>query len=122
MLMYKGFIGQIDYDLHTSKLVGEVVNALDLLEFDGESVIELKQNFEKTIDDYLQFQTLEGDGMPIPFIGNFTVCLPTDKQKLVIEEAHRSGQSVSHWLNTIVNRQLSQYFSHVNSTKSRLKR
>ncbi|MGX5174056.1 hypothetical protein ACUR5C_08550 [Aliikangiella sp. IMCC44653] len=121
MLMYKGFIGQIDYDLHTQKLVGEVINALDLLEFDGESCVELKLNFEKTVDDYLKLQAEEGERPAIPFVGNFTVCLPSDKQKLVIEEAHKKGQSVSHWLNYLVNRQLSQYFHQSQSVNSGIK-
>jgi predicted HicB family RNase H-like nuclease len=110
MLIYRGFIGQIDYDDETKKLVGEVVNSIDLLEFCGETAAEIKANFQDCIDEYMIFQNEYVGDNPIPFIGNFTISLTTDKQNKVIQAAQRNGQSVSHWLNRQVDSHLSQYF------------
>ncbi len=110
MLVYKGFIGQIDFDSESNKLVGEVVNAVDLLEFEGQSASEIKQNFQDCVDDYLRMQREVEGTRATPFVGNFTVCLSTDKQDKVIKEAHLHGQSVSHWLNEKIDNYLNRYF------------
>ena len=113
MLIYKGFIGQIDYDDETKKLVGEVVNSIDLLEFEGVSAAEIKANFRLCVDEYLSFQKEYADNKAIPFIGNFSICLTTDKQKKVIRAAQNEGESVSQWLNKRVDSDLSRYFSKI---------
>ena len=111
MLIYKGFIGQIDYDSETHRLVGEVVNSVDLIEFDGNSAQEIKANFQRCVDEYLDFQKEMIGVSPTPFVGNFTICLSTDKQDKVIKAAQSQGESVSHWLNRRVDSYLSQYFA-----------
>jgi predicted HicB family RNase H-like nuclease len=110
MLVYKGFIAQVDYDNISQGFIGEVVNAVDVLEFCGNTADEIKVNFQDCIDDYLAFQKQELGITQAPFIGNFTVCLETDKQKKVIKAAQQEGQSVSHWLNQHINEYLSEYF------------
>ncbi|WP_444998532.1 hypothetical protein [Aliikangiella sp. IMCC44359] len=113
MLIYKGFIGQIDFENTSGKLVGEVVNSVDLLEFDGYSADEIKSNFHRCIDEYMVVQKELTGSHPTPFVGNFTVCLSTDKQTKIIQAAHNKGQSVSHWLNQRVNNHLKQYFKDI---------
>jgi predicted HicB family RNase H-like nuclease len=111
MLVYRGFIGQIDYDDGAKQLVGEVVNSIDLIEFSGESATDIKVNFQKCIDEYLTFHNEYVGENPVPFVGNFTVCLTTEKQNKVILAAQKKGQSVNHWLNQQVDSHLSQYFN-----------
>ena len=113
MLIYRGFIGQIDYDDENKTLVGEVVNSTDLIEFSGNSAGDIKQNFQSCIDEYLSFQKEYAHNNPIPFIGNFTICLTTDKQDKVIKAAQENGQSISHWLNQRVDSHLSRYFAKI---------
>ncbi len=112
MLVYKGFIGQVDYDNVAQALVGEVVNAVDVLEFSGKTADEIKINFQACVDDYLAFHKEETGVNPTPFIGNFMVCLATDKQRKVIKAAQKEGQSISHWLNQHVNDYLADYFKN----------
>ncbi|TQV77447.1 hypothetical protein FLL45_05750 [Aliikangiella marina] len=111
MLIYKGFIGQIDYDAASNKLVGEVVNSVDLLEFSGTSAAEIHDDFHQVIDEYLVMQQQMAGVKPVPFVGNFTVCLSTEKQNKVIKAARKNGQSVSHWLNEKIDSHLNEYFA-----------
>lgn len=110
MLLYKGFIGQIDYDNNANLLVGEIVNSVDVLEFSGKTADEIKTNFQSCVDDYLAFQVEEVGTNPTPFIGHFTLCLAPDKQKKVIRAAKNEGQTIAHWLNQRVNDYLSKFF------------
>lgn len=114
MLFHKGFIGQIDFDSGSSKLVGEVVNSIDIIEFYGETALEIKQDFEKNVDDYINFHKIEIGVKPIPFVGNFTICLSTNNQSNVIKESQGKGVSISHWLNQQVDAYLNQYFKAQN--------
>lgn len=114
MLIYRGFIGQIDYDNERQLLVGEVINSYDVLEFHGASAVEIKQDFQSRIDEYLSFQKNQIGLTPVPFVANFTICLATDKQNKVIEAAHSQGQSVNHWLNQQVDSHLTHYFNGYN--------
>ncbi|MET1255582.1 hypothetical protein [Aliikangiella maris] len=113
MLIYKGFIGQIEYDNETGKLVGEVINCIDVLEFEGVSADEIKAGFKQCIEDYIACQKELTGVYPTPFVGNFTVCLSTDKQNKIIKAAHAKGQSVSHWLNQRIERHLTSYFKDI---------
>jgi len=113
MLIYKGFIGQIDYDAQNNKLIGEVINSIDILEFSGNSAEEIRDDFHRRVDDYLMMQKQLVGVNPIPFVGNFTICLSTDKQGKVIKAARQNGQSVSHWLNEKIDSHLNEYFANI---------
>jgi len=113
MLFYKGFVGQIDFNSESQKLVGEVVNSIDLIEFEGLTAQELKHDFQLKIDEYLDFQKEVAGQFPIPFVGNFTICLTTEKQNQVIKAAQAQGQSVTHWLNQRIDNHLSRYFKKI---------
>ena len=110
MLIYKGFIGQIDYDIKSNQIVGEVVNASDLLEFSGANAQEVSENFRRIVDEYYAMQKELSGQRPTPVTGNFTVCLTTEKQRRVISAARKNGQSVIGWLNHTIDSQLENYF------------
>lgn len=113
MLIYKGFIGQIDYDSEANLLVGEIVNSVDLLEFSGHDVNEIKASFHRCVDEYLILQKEDAGINATPFVGNFSVCLSTDKQSKVIQAAKKQGETVSHWLNKNINSHLNQLFKDI---------
>jgi predicted HicB family RNase H-like nuclease len=110
MLLHKGFIGKIEFDHHHSILRGEVLNAMDLLEFDGRSAEEIKQNFIKCVDDYCLLNNERNTKDSIPFIGNYSISLSADKQNCVMKAARESGSSMEIWLNRRINDHLGEYF------------
>jgi predicted HicB family RNase H-like nuclease len=111
MLLHKGFIGKIEFDHHRSILTGEVLNATDLLEFDGRSAEEIKKNFVKCIDDYCLLNRERNIRDSIPFIGNYSISLTADKQNNVMKAARESGSSMEIWLNRRINDHLGDYFN-----------
>ncbi|NVJ50780.1 MAG: hypothetical protein HWE13_16055 [Gammaproteobacteria bacterium] len=99
MLTYKGFVAQLDYQPETDRLIGEVVNAPDVILFDGVNLVELKLRFSEAIDDYL-LMTAANPHPPIaPFIGRYTVCLDPEDQQKIMNAAERESVGVTHWLN-----------------------
>jgi predicted HicB family RNase H-like nuclease len=55
MLDYRGYIGSIEIDLESGLLQGRVLDIRDVVTFQGATVAEAKQEFENSIDDYLDF-------------------------------------------------------------------
>jgi predicted HicB family RNase H-like nuclease len=59
-MKYKGYEAVIEYDKEDRLFFGRVINVKDIIVFDGLSVDELEQSFQKVIDDYLaDCQTLK---------------------------------------------------------------
>lgn len=111
MLLHKGFIGKIEYDDRRSILTGEVINARDLLEFDGDSAIDIKNNFVKCVEDYCELHAENQGTSSIPFIGNYNISLNSDKQNQVMRAAKREGASMEIWLNRRINQHLVEFFN-----------
>jgi len=110
MLLHKGFIGKIEYDDRRGILTGEVLNALDLLEFDGKTAEELKINFIKCVEDYCQLHFEHQGSNSIPFIGNYSISLNSDRQSQVMKAAKSEGSSMEIWLNRRINEHLGEFF------------
>lgn len=110
MLLHKGFIGKIEFDDRRLRLTGEVLNALDLLEFDGNSAEEIKQNFVKCVEDYCEMHKERRNQESIPFIGNYNISLTAEQQNRVMKAAKQAGSSMEIWLNRRISEHLGDFF------------
>jgi predicted HicB family RNase H-like nuclease len=110
MLLHKGFIGKIEFDDRRLLLTGEVLNALDLLEFDGKTAEEIKVNFIKCVEDYCEIHQQKNTQEFIPFIGNYNISLTAAQQKHVMKAAKQDGSSMETWLNRRINDHLGDFF------------
>jgi len=110
MLLHNGFIGKIEFDDHRLCLTGEVLNATDLLEFDGQTAEEIKRNFIKCVEDYCELHKYHNNQNSIPFIGSYNISLSKDKQEQVMKAAKKEGSSMEIWLNRRVNDHLGDFF------------
>jgi predicted RNase H-like HicB family nuclease len=54
-MKYKGYKGAVTLDEDVKIFYGEVVNARDVITFQGASLEECKQAFHNSVDDYLEF-------------------------------------------------------------------
>ena len=55
VMFYKGYQSKVELDEEAGVFHGEVINTRDVITFQGTSVEELKQAFEDSVDDYLEF-------------------------------------------------------------------
>lgn len=55
MMHYKGYVARIEFDDEANIFQGEVINIRDVITFQGKSVEELKQAFQDSVEDYLEF-------------------------------------------------------------------
>jgi predicted HicB family RNase H-like nuclease len=52
---YKGYLAQVKFDDEADIFHGEAINTRDIITFQGKSVDELRQAFEESVEDYLEF-------------------------------------------------------------------
>ena len=70
-MTYKGYQSKVELDEKAGVFHGEVINTRDVITFQGTSVEELKQAFEDSVDDYLEFCASRGKKYsPGPLVSN----------------------------------------------------
>ena len=69
MFVYKGYAGQVDVDVEADILFGRVLDINDVVTFQGKTVAEARQEFQNSVDDYLEFCAELGREPDRPFSG-----------------------------------------------------
>ncbi len=98
MMEYKGYLGQVEFDDEANIFHGEVVNIRDVITFQGQSVAELRQAFEDSIEDYLAFCLERGEQPEAPFSGRFTVQISPEEHRRIILAATKAGKRIDNWV------------------------
>ncbi|WP_293196785.1 MULTISPECIES: type II toxin-antitoxin system HicB family antitoxin [unclassified Microcoleus] len=55
MMTYKGYSANIEVDLEAEILFGRVLDINDIVTFQAQTIEEARQEFQNSIDDYLEF-------------------------------------------------------------------
>ena len=98
MMEYKEYLGKVEFDDEANIFHGEVVNIRDVITFEGQSVDELWQAFEDSIEDYFAFCAERGEQPEQPFSGRFTVRLSPEEHRRVILAAIKAGKQLDSWV------------------------
>ena len=94
----KGYRAIVELDAEAGVFHGEVINTRDVITFQGSSVEELKQAFEDSVDDYLEFCASRGEDPEKPFSGKFLVRVPPEVHRQIVAEARRQGKSLNAYI------------------------
>lgn len=78
---------------------GEVIGLRDVITFRGTSAKELKQEFKKSIDGYLEWCDELGQEPEKPFSGNIHLRLKPDLHAKLAKEAKFHGVSLNNYIN-----------------------
>jgi predicted HicB family RNase H-like nuclease len=97
MMEHKGYLGHTKFDDEANIFHGEVINIRDVITFQGQSVDELRQAFEDSVEDYLAFCAERGEEPEQPFSGRFTVHLSPEQHRQVVLAAEKSGKGIAVW-------------------------
>ena len=110
-MTYKGYEAVVELDEEANVFTGEVINTRDVITFQGNSVGELKQAFEDSVEDYLEFCASRGEEPEKPFSGNFVVRMQPALHRELALRARREGKS----LNSLVIECLEHSCEHVHA-------
>jgi len=92
---YKGYSAKVEFDEDANIFHGEVINLRDVVTFEGETVDQLRQAFQESIDDYLEFCGERGEDPEKPYSGKFVVRVEPELHKRLAIEARKRGVSIN---------------------------
>lgn len=103
-LKYKGFIGSIEAELEDNTLYGKVLG-LDkqtLITYEGQTLAELKEDFENAVDDYIQH--CKENNLPFhkSYSGSFNIRIPSELHAKIAMSAQEAGVSLNSYIQRIL--------------------
>lgn len=99
MLKYKGYTGHVQFDDEAMLFHGEVTGLRDVITFRGTTPKEIKEEFERSVDGYLNWCIELGQEPEHPFSGNIHLRLKPDLHAQLAVEAKNSGLSLNSYIN-----------------------
>lgn len=80
-MVYKGYIGNVEYDSDAKIFHGEIINTKDEITFQGLSVEEIENAFKESIDDYTEWCLSDGISPEKSYSGKFNLRLSPELHK-----------------------------------------
>ncbi len=107
-LRYKGYIGSIEVSEEDNCLYGKVLDLPGdtLISYEGETVSELKKDFQGAVDDYLVLCEQEGREPHKSYSGALNVRLTPDIHSRVAALAKQAGISINAFIRKAVENQI----------------
>ncbi|MDZ7579399.1 MAG: type II toxin-antitoxin system HicB family antitoxin [Deltaproteobacteria bacterium] len=92
---YKGYSAKVEFDENANIFHGEIINLRDVITFEGETVDQLRQAFQDSVDDYLEFCAERDEDPEKPYSGKFVVRVEPELHKRLAIEARKRGVSIN---------------------------
>ncbi|MBU2776263.1 type II toxin-antitoxin system HicB family antitoxin, partial [Acidithiobacillus sp. CV18-2] len=83
-LEHKGYFGSVEYSADDDILHGRILNISDIVTYEGQSIVDLKENFTQAVEGYLRMCVELNQEPDRPASGRFLVRIPP--------ELHRDAQ------------------------------
>lgn len=111
MLIYKSYIGHVEFDDEAEIFYGEVINTRDVITFQGNTVAKLKKAFHDSVDDYLAFCKERNEAPEKPFSGKFNLRLDPELHKQVYIAARQHKVSLNEWVSEAIKHRIEENLS-----------
>ncbi len=101
-MTYKGYTARIEFDERDNIFVGRVLGLRAIISFHGETVSELRREFETAIDDFLKDCEEQGLKPEKPASGKLMLRVPPEVHGAALVAAQASGKSLNQWATEIL--------------------
>ena len=106
-LSYQGYAARIEFSSEDEYFIGHIAGIQDTVGFHGESVSELKEEFEEAVEDYLTTCKATNKTPLKPYSGKLMLRLNPEIHAAVATAAELSGVSINQWASDALNREAS---------------
>lgn len=97
-LTHKGYCGSIEVSLEDGCLHGKILFINDLVTYEAETIPQLTQAFNETVDFYLRKCAQEGLRADKPFSGSFNVRTGSDLHRKAAHAAYADGLNLNEFV------------------------
>lgn len=96
---YKGYLASVEYDDSAGVLHGRVVNSgpYPIATFEATDTHDLRREFERSVDEYLDWCREDGVEPQRPFSGKLNVRLGSELHGAVVRAAGAERVSINSW-------------------------
>lgn len=103
IIEYKGYYAKIEYSVEDQVLFGKIEGIRDLVNFESDSANDIEKEFQKAVDDYLDFCKSVGKNPDKPYKGTFNVRISPNLHKKIAEMAFQRNMSLNSWVEEALN-------------------
>lgn len=96
ILTHRGYSGAVEFSAEDGCFFGKVLGIRDSVTFEGESVADLRKDFENAVDDYLEVCEEIGKSPEHPCSGKLSLRLPIELHQELTLQSELSGESVNN--------------------------
>lgn len=107
ILKYKDFIASVHYSTEDEIFFGKVEGIDDLITFEGESVIQLKDNFKESVEEYLILCNELGKKPHKSYKGSFNIRIAPNLHRKAAEQALLKGIPLNQLVQEVLEKELS---------------
>ena len=101
-MTYKGYTARVEYDERDNIFVGRILGIRTLISFHGETVSQLRREFESAVKDYLA-ECKESSVRPEkPVSGKVLLRLPPEVHGAAMVAAQAAGKSLNQWATEVL--------------------
>lgn len=94
-MTYKGYTGTVEFSEEDGCLFGRVIGINDIISYEGQSIPEIRQEFQEMVDWYLQDCASRGKQPDKPFSGVIMVNIEPKLQERLEQQALETGLTFS---------------------------
>lgn len=106
-LEYKGYKGTVEYSKEDDCLFGKVVGmSKDLILYEGQTLSELREDFQNGIDSYINTCIADGVKPRKPFSGKLILRMSSELHGLVYVHASKQGVAINEFINNAVSKEI----------------
>lgn len=109
ILEYKGYNGTVEYSADDSVLFGKVIGIKSLISYEGQSVEELKADFEGAVDEYLEYCKEEDIEPEKTYKGSLNVRISPETHRKATLIALSEHISLNQFIENSVNEKIASY-------------
>ena len=102
-IKYKGYSGTVDYSEEDNCLFGKVIGLnKNIITYEGQTVAELKADFEAGIDLYLESCKERGIKPQKSYSGSLNIRIPSEVHSQLAFKAQQTGRSINAIINDLL--------------------
>ena len=102
ILTYKGYHAQIEVEPEAKVLSGRILDLRDVIVFEGDTVMDVEEQFHLSVDDYLAQCVTANRAPEKPFSGKLVLRMTPEMHRAAVIAAARQHKSLNIWLTDAV--------------------
>lgn len=103
-MSHKGYTARVEFDERDSIFVGRILGIRSIISFHGETVAELRAEFEKAVHDYLADCKEQGLTPEKAASGKLLLRVPPEVHSKALVVAQAAGKSLNQWATEVLQR------------------